>query len=313
MASLTTLSPLKSLAKACGLSREILSEALGVPANQVAQWEKTLVGAPGIHVRDLAVLLDVPTAVLQGRKPAVEDEELRRASALYGSLKIRVKGHDLEYPVDQQARSATLSCMEALDIQSTDESSWLQIQTMNNKLVFLNPSAVKMVELVSDDEEASPSYEHEEIYAALEGWEVRDESSVGPVVLKRCMQIIDDAQSSNEDLSEHDLPPIKEAVYSRVLERDGRASWHFMLEDEDTLGYFYMELVAGTPVKKNRFLPVASEGYHKIRFVNLSHVAVIEVPLHRYGRLMEESLEAERKEATPAAVGGARSHSKTGA
>ena len=97
-----------------------------------------------------------------------------------------------------------------------------------------------------------------------------------------------------ENLIENeDDDPVRQASHVKAISTSGKASWHFMLEDEDTLGYYTLELKAGSIIEPNRYLRLLSEGYHRERFANLSKVVLLEVPLGRYLRMIIRGLDAE--------------------
>jgi hypothetical protein len=275
MVNPTRISPLRGLMKRRELTRSTVATAIGATTSQVAAWEKTLEGAPEIVVKDLAVLLDVPTGVLDGSEP---DAELDR---LYGTVKVWVPRRRVEYPIGEQARESLLSQIYRFDLQEdVPEGRWIQFETLNNKLVFLNPSFVQQMELLSDDAEASPEYDHPEVYSALEDWEIRGdfESGMGPVVENRCKQLV---EAYGDAIW-------KQQIYTRVLTSKGGIRWHFLLGIGDTTGYFTLGLEATNQVKPNRFIRTQTEGYYRERFINLSTVAVVEVPINRYLRASDQ-------------------------
>ncbi len=115
----------------------------------------------------------------------------------------------------------------------------------------------------------------------------------------RCEALIDKDETLADSCNET-RGPVREALYTRAVGMDGKVSWHFMLGAEDTEGYFGLEMSATGSFLANRFLPVLTEGYHRVRFVNLSRTALLEVPAQRYSRLIdEEGKESEVKEDNP--------------
>lgn len=193
----------------------------------------------------------------------------------FGTLRLWVVGHRIEYPIDETARSGLVHQLDGMDVQAEKgERAWLGTWTLDNKLVFANPRYVLEVELIGDDDEAMPSYEHPEVYNALEDWEL--ERDVGPVIKQRCEEI----------LAEADPEQIRHAMqYVRVVMSTGEVAWHFMQEEHCTVGLYALELEARSDIGRNRFINLGTEGYYRDRYVNLSNVALIEVPANRYFRL----------------------------
>src|SRR5690606_32499813 len=100
MADVITLPKLKQQRERVGLPRAQLAEAVGVSEKDIATWERDPTKATPAQLTDLSVLLSVPWAL--GSRDDAEE-------ALYGSLRLDVPGHRLEYPLDQRNRSLVLS------------------------------------------------------------------------------------------------------------------------------------------------------------------------------------------------------------
>lgn len=281
MAKKTHASPLKTQRENVGLSRSELADLLAVPETTVANWERSLDGATALQIRDLAFLLNVTVDVLRGVETSEKEEAAGTFAAVgrrgldFGTLKLWVAGRRTEYPIDATARSGLVDQLDELDVQHEGgDRMWLGSWTLNNKLVFANPRYVFEVELVGDDDEAMPSYEHPEVYSALEGWEV--EKDVGPLIRQRC-----------EELLREEVPDelLRSMQYIRIVMASGEVAWHFLLEEHGTEDLFALDLEAGIGIGRNRFINLGTVGYYRDRYVNLSNVALIEVPANRYFRL----------------------------
>lgn len=275
---------LKAKREALSLSQGEVARILDVPVETVAGWDRSLAGATAMQLRDLAYLFATSVAGLRGAEITDAEEAAGTFAAYdrsgpdYGTLRLVYSGWQVEYPVDDKARTTLLEQLGDLDIQQDGAvNAWLSTWTLDNKLVFANPAFLQQAELISDDAEEMPDYEHPEVYNALEDWELARE--VGPVIKLRCQEM---TQVENEEAV---LRPMQ---YARIVAGDGNVTWHFMLEEEDSLGYYVLELEARSGIRPNRFIRAASEGYHRARFVNLSRVALIEVPANRYFRLLSE-------------------------
>jgi transcriptional regulator with XRE-family HTH domain len=282
MATATRSTLLKKTLAERGLSHAEVAEALGVVPAEVAQWERKLATASVAQLRDLAVLTGVTVDELLGTERSLEEEAKGpyapnpMLGVPYGTLSLRLGAYQTCYPIDFDARERLLRQLGALDIQEEGcENAWLGLMTLDNRWVFANPAYLHEVELVSDDDEAMPEFEHPEVYNALEHWDIEKEG-LGPLLRERCHAIL-----CLPDAEER-LTAIRDV---RILMSDGETSWHPLLETADTLGYYVLEMEAGSGIRGNRFIPVRSEGYYRERFVNLSNVALIEVPTNRYLRL----------------------------
>lgn len=281
MAQVTPLPMLKRQRERLGRPRHEIAEAMGVPEATLAAWERDPSLASDAQLADLSLLLWLPW---------IPPGEETAAQAVYGSLKIEVPRHSLEYPVDCRTRDQVLDQLAKLDLQEFGNATkWLSFTTLNNKMVFANPEFIREVELVSDDAEQTLDFEHPAVYAALERWDWDELDDVGPIVRSACERELE----ANKEATH-------EATHARIISSRGKVSWHFLLEDEDTLGYFTLGLAPDLS-ERNRFLCTTTEGPHRARFVNLSHVAVIEVPKGRYERISggEEECDTSAPEAGP--------------
>lgn len=294
MAKMTRLSPLKVLRKDSALTTADIAAAMRVPESAVTGWERSLDGATPLQLRDLAYLMGVPVERLLGTEVSDKDKAAGTFAAYapdaryYGTLKLTLANRELEYPIDEDARQRLLTQLQELDIQEHDKRvDWISTTTMDNRFVFANLSYLLQVELLGDDVEQMPDYEHPEVYSALEDWELGVE--IGPAIRWRCERIL-------EERGEEDV--IQQTTHARMVMSNGDIVWHPMHEGADTTGYFLLDLEGGLGLAPNRLVPVVSEDYYRVRYVNLSQVAVIEAPANRYFRLLAED-EAQDDDTPP--------------
>lgn len=270
MAKPARLSPIKSLRKRLGLSQAELAEAIEVAASALSKWELTLDDVPHDQLRDLAVVLGFPIEAVKGE---VEARTADSGDAPFGTLRIEVPGHFLQYPIDRQSFESITSQLARFDIQDDlIEGAWITSGTLDNKLLFLNPDFIDQIELVCDDAVEMPMFEHPEVYKVLADWDLGDKPTFGPVLARAVQAVVgaEDAQLS-----------IKAAQEARVIMGSGKETWHDVMEEQAT-DYCILELEASNGIAPNRLLKVRSEGREVVGFVNLSKVAAIEVPLTRY-------------------------------
>lgn len=289
MAKMTRLSPLKALRSNTAMTTADIAEAMRVPESTVIGWERTLEGATPLQLRDLAYLMGAPVEMLLGREASEKEKAAGTFAAhapgarFYGTLKLTLADRAVEYPIDEDARQRLLNQIEESDIQEHEKQvDWVNTTTMDNRFVFANLSYVLQLELVGDDVEQMPEYEHPEVYNALEDWELEHE--LGPAIRRRCEHIFE-ARDRRE--------VVREATHARMIMSNGDVVWHPMHEGADTTAYFLLDLQGGLGLARNRLVPVVSEDYYRVRYVNLSNVAVIEAPANRYFRLLAEDDEQE--------------------
>jgi hypothetical protein len=285
MAKTTRLSPLKGLLSKSALRKADIASSMRVPESTISEWEHSLDGATPLQVRDLAFLLDSTVDALRGAEASTMELGDGTFAAhvpkgkFYGTLKVTLAGNDLEYPVDEAARETLLLQLQDFDIQEYDKKAdWISASTMDNRIVFANVSFLQQIELLGDDVEQMPSYEHPEVYNALADWELEEE--IGPAIRWRCERIFEEADPD---------AVIQAVTHTRMVMGDGSIVWQPLIEEEDTLAYFLVDLEGASGLARNRLVRVVDEGYFRARYVNLSNVAVIEVPANRYFRLLAAS------------------------
>lgn len=282
------ISHLKRLRTKAGLTQQALAARLGVPKADVAAWERDLSRASVSQLKDMAIVLDVYVDTIRGAEtPYEEVEESPFAvhtsrGAAYGTLKLTFAGAPSEYPIDEPSRVALLTQLSGWEPQEGGDSTrWLYATTLNNLVLYANSDYLKQVELISDDAEQMPGFEHPEVYNELESWDLRGHEEVGPVLLRRCEEVI-------ESVGEEEA--IQRARAARILTPDDHVSWHMMISSEDVLGFHLLELEAGEGIPRNSFIRTVTEGYHRELYVNLSQTALIEVPANCLLRLHASGL-----------------------
>lgn len=197
----------------------------------------------------------------------------------YGSLKLTLTTGAFEYPIENAARLSLLHQMDAFDLQSDDPNqAWIYCWSLDNKILFVNPAALIELELISDDVEQMLSYGHPEVYQALENWDDSTQE-LGAAVRAGCEAVI---ERDGEDLA------LRRVGHVRAVTLAGDVCWHNLASPADTEAYFGMHLEASTGIKPNRMIRTESEGYHRDRYVNLSQIALLEIPMNRYHKLVSE-------------------------
>lgn len=280
MAKPTRLSPIRKLRERLQLSLEDFAQALQISTQRVEGLERSLDGVTASELSDIALVLSCAVEVVRGEPdPSCAPAE---DMAAYGTLKVVITGREFEFPIDAGTYRFLSNQIAAQDIQETPHvGTWLTATTLDNKKLFINLSHMEEIELLHDNVEAMPLFHHAEVYKALSQWGLGAEVEMGPVVNEHVQTIL---QSSNADLA------VKAAQYTRVVMSSGSENWHFFLGEEDTVGYYVLEMESAS-IEPDRLLRVRNEGYYVGRYVNLSKVALIEVPLSRYLDALNESAE----------------------
>lgn len=288
---MSQISHLKRVRTNAGLTQQELASLVGVTTADVAAWERDLARVSTSQLKDLAIVLNVYVDTIRGAETPYEEVEkspfavATAREAPYGTLRLAFTGESLEsleYPIDESSRVRLLTQLGSWDPQEgTDSTSWLCATTLNNLVLYANRDFLRQAELVSDDAEQMPRFEHPEVYNELESWDIRESEEIGPVLLRQCERVI-------ESVGEEEA--IRRARAARIVTPDGQVSWHQMIFADDVLGLYVLELVASDGVPRNSFIRTVTEGYHRELYVNLSQAAVIEVPANCLYRLNASDL-----------------------
>jgi transcriptional regulator with XRE-family HTH domain len=265
-----------------GMTQQQLAEKLRTTQQTIARWEGGKGEIPVPMLKELALLFGRSVDELLGIEIAPDTWSdtpfaIAEHGTPYGSLKLSLTVADLEYPIDEKARESLLHQLGRLEPDRDDKGQepWLYFWTLDNKIVLANPDCIEQLELVGDDVEAMPTYEHPEVYRALEELDDR-EFEIGEGVKAQCGRVI-------EELGGEEAA-VRAVTHARVLFRNGEEAWQSMMEADDASDYWNMELNY-RDLRQQSFIRVESEGYYRDRFVNLAQVVLIEVPANRFHRL----------------------------
>jgi transcriptional regulator with XRE-family HTH domain len=273
---------IKTFRTQLGMTQQQLAEKLRTTQQTIARWEGGKSEIPVPMLKELALLFGRSVDELLGIETAPDTWRdtpfaIAEQGTPYGSLKLSLTVADLEYPIDEKARESLLHQLERLEPDRDDKGQepWLHFWTLDNKIVLANPECIKQLELVGDDVEAMPTYEHPEVYRALE--ELDDpEFEIGEGLKAQCQRVIDEL--GDEEAA------MRAVTHARVLFRNGEEAWQSMMEANDAFDYWNMELNY-RDLRRQSFIRVESEGYYRDRFVNLAQLVLIEVPANRFHRL----------------------------
>lgn len=272
---------LKELRSGIGLTQKQLAEQMDTTQQTIARWEtgKSILNVD--QIRDLCVVLECTANELLGWETGAEGPLSSPFASVdsevpYGSLHIKTSCATRQYPIGREARKALLTQIEASEpLSAANKIAWLQTWSLNNRLLLVNCAYLRSFQLISDDAEAMPSFEHPEVYRALEDWPI---TMATGKTQDRCNAL---AVSLGGDEEVHRL-----VSQVRVTYEDGSEDWCF-LSDETATTWFEV-LMALPNVSQNSFVQIDEEGPEVAAFANLGRVAVIEIPADRYLRLISD-------------------------
>src|SRR5690606_10479942 len=139
----------------------------------------------------------------------------------YGTLRVGFPWGVREYPIDDGVRGRVLHSIAQCDPQGDDPStSWLHAWTLDNRLLYLNLDYVEWIDLIGDDEEAMPPFDHPEVYFALSTLDV-EEREDGPVLSRALEMLLERYESSDAAIR-----PTRESL---CITGSGRELWHHIL------------------------------------------------------------------------------------
>ena len=271
------MNKLKDLRTRIGFTQKQVAQHLETTQQTVQRWESGHTEIPGSYLKDLSILLGSSIDELLGvdakAKRRTDGFARARHEAPWGTLKVRFGFGEREYPIDEHEYADLVGEFHsAIDLARPD--SWVQFTALDNRLVFINPAFVLDIELVTDDEEAMPFFAAPEAYEALTKNDLAD---AGPLLKEECTKLLKHLNGGAR--GEADLDKAHERLNSlEVISGDGKAVTPYLSDDVAT-SVFILE--GGHEIAPNTFLTVSAEGGN-YRSVNLTAVAVIEVPVEAY-------------------------------
>jgi hypothetical protein len=222
------------------------------------------------------------------------DESRYSGTMLYGTVSIvfgRGTNDEKEWPISEGQR---LWVLDQLGSRTgfggeSPDAGWIHFETLDDRLVFVNSAVVEHIGLVSDDAEAAPSYEHEEVYRTIrklvyadrptdEELE-RDDAPFSKQLLERCEALVE--EWGGEDAALDYLEHVK-------IERlDGDAEY-FRIEEEgiSQLAIRLIDNQEGNPT--DCFVDLYSEGWHRSTYFRYGALRLIEISLTRWNEFLGE-------------------------
>ena len=146
------------------LTQQQLAELLGVSQQTVGRWEASD-NIPNKQLKDVVRQLGMSVSDFfrDGVVGARPMSSMEIPSGPYGSLWLTVGSHQACYPTGW---SQVSRFFDRLRNGYRSDTCWVQLETLDYRLVTINTSAIDCVRWVDDDQEAMPGFEHEEVYKA---------------------------------------------------------------------------------------------------------------------------------------------------
>lgn len=285
------MNKLKDLRTRFGLKQKDVADQLNTTQQTVARWETGQSSIPVAQLKDLAILFACSVDELLGvelhpRQRDAAGFARDKQGTPFGTLKIRLSGGELEFPIDETQAKRSLNLLRSNDFELQGGGEWIEVGTLNNRLVYLNPCHLAEFQLISDDTEAMPFFSSPEVYQALS--KDTPPNQLGHIAATERSEVIRHltGKSANEELTpDCEDALIEEMKCVKVIFADGRTSTHYLTDNTAT------ELMVLSNnlecVGANAFLRISDEGPDS-HFVNLSKVAAIEVPLEAYLQLLDD-------------------------
>jgi transcriptional regulator with XRE-family HTH domain len=270
------------------MTQSQLARELRTTQQTIARWESGQTDIPLGHLKDIAVFFGRSVDDLLGVK---HPPRQRRAGAapptstlLFGSLKVRFAFAEREYPIDRGEEERLRRSSQRLDISAAN-GPWFEFVAMDNRLVFLNLDGIHTLELISDDAEGAPFFASRETYRSFFGLTPSEE--IGPLIAEEREELIRRLAPDEPDAAVAQQKAHAELESLRIVFLDGKTEVFPMSDAAATS----VQVLQNSPeVGRNALLAVDEEGNEVLRAVNLSRVAVIEVPLEAYLQTLSDDV-----------------------
>ncbi len=278
------MNKLRELRISKGLSQKDIADHFNTTPQTVGRWEKDEIPAPKLP--QLAALLGCSTDKLLGvthqprQSQAVKPRKAKTAEP-FGTLRVFLKSGVIEYPIDEEERDRLQQQHFLWIVESAD---WLEFETLNNKLVFLNPSYINAIELISDHTEAMPFFASKEAYQALVD-EVREAELPAPL-REEVAKVIKRTTNERDPQKTRDAA-IEELTELKVIHGDGSRTRSYFSDTSATAVVILEDHL--DRIASNAFLTIGAEG-PDLRVINLSSVAAVEVPFLRYRECIDREM-----------------------
>lgn len=284
---------------------------LKVSQQTIARWEG---GAeiPSKYLKDLAIVLGCRVADLLpgsdgasgGLAARLSDEDDEQGDTPYGTARLvfmplagspPAKGDEIDddeaderydYPIGER-EMRRLRCRLAM---REDKATWFGFETLDNRDVYVNRSALESFQMIGDDVIQMPSFDHEEVYRALSDHKMRDilegradpeelaaeDAPYSDALVERCLELVEEWGGLEETF---------DRMSSITIETLAGRRESLLTEDEalQEVGLLGIEIDSSafdndSPMSEWMY-DLCTEGYYRTTYYRLGALRLIEVPL----------------------------------
>lgn len=290
---------LKALRTRLGITQQVLAEKLSTSQQTIARWESGRTPIPTKYLKDLAILLGCSIPELlgvdsNGLLKSERKKNLRNSDSelLYGTLSVSFGSGEenlREWPITEGQRAWVLQQMSTRTGFCGEESStgWINFETLDDRMVFVNPRALGSIGMVSDDAEESPSFEHEEVYRTIKELIFRErptdeeldreDSPYSRQLLEKCEALIEEWGGDNE---------AHERMHDVMVEHLSGQKEYLSIGDEGASDLSIRLLDHGNGDPSMCFVNLDSEGWHRATYFRYGALRLIEISRIRWRELM---------------------------
>lgn len=310
---------LKPLRIRLGITQRDLADRLGTTQQTIARWESGANSIPTKYLKDLAVFLGCPVSSLLGvdksglfKRPDAkgatghEDDDMP-----YGAVRLTFNEesrtttqsaagdeplNQYEWPISEAGRASLIDQLQARSGFGGEDGAkgWLNLATLDDRFILLNPSRLESIEFISDDVEATPHYEHGEIYEAINlilGFDDPSEETLDTETSTVSRQLIEKAKGVIEQWGGEAAS--QERMNALVIEKSNGHRSTLSLEEANVTDILFGLLTDPTSCADHRFGNLTSEGYHAATYFRYGSLRLIELSKSRWDELMDEQSDAD--------------------
>jgi len=295
---------LKAIRKKFNMTQKDMAKRLNISQQTVAKWESGKIEPSLKHMREIALLFSTSVDDLLDNSNSITTNELGyfpkpknnkdlHIDGFWGNIGIRLKSQKTTrwYPISEDAYEMAFG-----NIQS--DGSWFTVETLNNKLLFINRKNIIKITLLDEADDPTEDWNYTwdscggvnpEFYKALEEYYFdNNEENIPAPLLKSIKETI-----REEKLSEEDIEDL--ITNAQIFLNDGSVESKFLYECkelteriESCIYDFEGDL---TPAI------ITIETGAEECFYNADEVSLIEIPLIKYKQALSEAQEDLEREA----------------
>lgn len=274
---------LKELRQSMGYTQEQLAAMLKTTQQSIARWETGKVEPNISALRDLAIIFGTSVDDLLGINPfsnkpisnhyILNDEN---GEHFWGHVGVMLPGQQLSqwYPITLKEANRISTALYNIET----ESQWIQIATLNNRMLVINGLAAKCIQILDDNADQVTddwdlgwdSYQgySPEVYRALAEWYSDSDEEYSEAFTKTIEDIIEE-----EELTE-------ELIWERIIKtivhfRDG--STQSLWVEEVNL----WQIVSGLEWDQMHIFDLSNNCQGLDRYISSASVHMIDMPLYQ--------------------------------